>query len=190
MAHVIEPALSGRAKCRGCGRPIPKGELRLGERLPNPFADEGDMTHWFHLDCAAYKRPEVLLETLPATDAAVEDRERLEEEARLGVEHRRLPRVDGAQRAPTGRATCRHCREKIPKGAWRVRLVYYEDGRFEPSGFVHLSCAREYLGTDAVLERLRHFSPDLEGTEVAELEEAVRGAAGGGSPPTPESPPS
>ena len=45
MDHVIEPASSGRAKCRGCGRAIAKGELRLGERLPNPFTDEGEMTH-------------------------------------------------------------------------------------------------------------------------------------------------
>ena len=33
MGHVIEPAASGRAKCRGCGKPIAKNELRLGERL-------------------------------------------------------------------------------------------------------------------------------------------------------------
>ena len=34
-------------KCRGCGRPIARGELRFGERLPNAFA-EGEMTVWFH----------------------------------------------------------------------------------------------------------------------------------------------
>ena len=32
-----------------------RGELRFGERLPNPFA-EGEMTVWFHPLCAAYKR--------------------------------------------------------------------------------------------------------------------------------------
>ena len=61
MPHVLEPASSGRAKCRGCGVAIKKGELRLGERLPNPFA-EGEMTHWYHPVCAAYKRPETFLE--------------------------------------------------------------------------------------------------------------------------------
>ena len=30
MPHLIEPASSGRAKCRGCGKLIAKGELRLG----------------------------------------------------------------------------------------------------------------------------------------------------------------
>ena len=39
MSHLIEPAASGRAKCRGCQRPIQKDELRFGERVPNPFAD-------------------------------------------------------------------------------------------------------------------------------------------------------
>ena len=63
MAHTIEPASSGRARCRGCGKTIAKAELRFGERLPNPFAD-GEMTLWFHLPCAAFRRPESLLEVL------------------------------------------------------------------------------------------------------------------------------
>ena len=61
MAHVFEPASSARSKCRGCGRAIAKGEIRFGERLANPFA-EGEMTHWFHPLCAAYKRPEAMHE--------------------------------------------------------------------------------------------------------------------------------
>lgn len=55
MAHVIEHASSGRAKCHGCDTRIDKGELRFGERRPNAFG-EGEMTLWFHLPCAAYKR--------------------------------------------------------------------------------------------------------------------------------------
>ncbi len=66
MPHVIEPATSGRAKCRGCGERIAKDELRFGERLPNPFA-EGEMTLWFHPLCGAYKRPQPLLEALGET---------------------------------------------------------------------------------------------------------------------------
>ena len=54
MPHVFEEASSGRSKCRGCGVPIAKGELRFGERLPNPFG-EGEVTHWFHPMCAAWK---------------------------------------------------------------------------------------------------------------------------------------
>jgi len=169
MVHVVEPAASGRAKCRGCGRKIAKGELRLGERLPNPFADEGDMTLWFHLRCAAFKRPEPLLEALAATADAPAERDWLEAEARRGLEHRRLPRIDGVERASTGRARCRDCREGIEKGAWRIRLVFYEDGRFSPGGFVHVTCAGGYFGTTELVERLRCFGTGLEETDLAEL---------------------
>lgn len=174
MSHVIEPAASGRARCRGCGRPIPKGELRLGERLPNPFADEGDTTLWFHLVCGAYKRPEPLLEALASTPVTVDREDWLTGEARRSLEHRRLPRIAGAERSPTGRARCRSCREGIPKDSWRIRLTFFEDGRFNPSGFLHPGCARSYLGTDDVLGRLRHFSPDLGGDDLADLERALR----------------
>ncbi|MBN1236916.1 MAG: hypothetical protein JXB36_00370, partial [Gammaproteobacteria bacterium] len=158
---MIEPAASGRAKCRGCDRRIAKGELRFGERLPNMFGD-GEMTLWFHPACAAYKRPEPFLETLAeGAGAALPDAAALEAAARRGIDHRRLPRVDGAERAPTGRARCRHCREPIAKGAWRVPLVYFDEARFEPSGFVHAECAEAYFGTTELIDRARHFNPEL-----------------------------
>ena len=73
MPHVFGAAPTGRSKCRGCGEPIAKGEVRFGESLPNPYA-EGEMTHWFHPLCAAYKRPEALLEALAGqADAAERD---------------------------------------------------------------------------------------------------------------------
>jgi hypothetical protein len=77
--------------------------------------------------------------------------------------------VSGAGRAPTGRAQCRSCRAPIDKGAWRVALVFYEEGRFEPSGFVHAGCAREYFETTDVLARVRRFSPALREEDLAEL---------------------
>ena len=162
MPHLFEVAPSGRAKCRGCGRTIAKGERRFGERLPNPFADEGgDMTHWFHLVCAAYRRPEALLEALPSLAEPIEGQADLEREAQLGVAHHRLPRVNQVERASSGRAACRACREPIAKDAWRISLLYYQDGRFNPSGFVHLACAREYFETADILPRLRYFTPEL-----------------------------
>jgi hypothetical protein len=172
MAHVVERAPSGRAKCRGCGKPIAKDELRFGERLPNPFA-EGEMTLWFHPLCAAMKRPEPLLELLATPTALDPRREELEALARPGIEHRRLPRVDGAQRAPAARARCRACRETIARGEWRIPLVYYEEGRFQPSGYVHATCAREYFGTVALIDRVRHFAPELESGDLAELAAAL-----------------
>jgi poly [ADP-ribose] polymerase len=167
-APVIEQASSGRAKCRGCNRLIAKGELRLGERLPNPFG-EGEMTLWFHVPCAAYKRPAPFVEAIKDTTDTIEGRSDLEDVARAGIEHRRLPRIDGVQRAPSGRARCRHCRELIEKDAWRIPLVYYEEGRFEPSGHIHLRCAPAYFETADVVDRLLHFTPTLTAGESEDL---------------------
>jgi hypothetical protein len=174
--HLMELAPTGRAKCRGCGHAIAAREWRFGERLPNPYADgEGaEMTHWFHPICAAFKRPESLLEFLNAATDPVENRDALLRHAEAGIAHRRLPRVDAAGRAPSGRAACRHCREMIEKGRWRIALVYYEDGRFAPSGYIHLTCAREYLETTDVIDRLRHFSTALTEADIAEIGNELR----------------
>ena len=130
MPHVMEPATSARATCRGCNQKIAKGELRFGERQPNAFG-EGEMTLWFHLACAAYKRPEAFLEVArESTDPAVVA---LIPTADAGIAHRRLPRVNGAERAPTGRARCRSCRELIDTGTWRISLTFFEEYRFAPS---------------------------------------------------------
>jgi Poly(ADP-ribose) polymerase and DNA-Ligase Zn-finger region len=172
MPHVIEAATSARAKCRGCGQRIDKGVLRLGERLPNVFG-EGEMTLWFHIPCAACKRPQVFLDTVQEGVESIDDRERLEQIARRGIEHRRLPRIDGMQRAPTGRARCRSCRELIEPATWRIPLVYYEEGRFEPSGYIHLRCAPGYFETAEVMDHLRQFAPDLSAEDLAEIRAAL-----------------
>lgn len=170
MAHTIEPAASSRAKCRGCGERIAKGELRLGARLPNPFV-EGELTLWFHLVCCAYKHPQPYLDAAQGTTETIDNAEWLEKEAKRSLEYKRLPRLDGAERAPTGRALCRSCRESIAKAAWRISLVYYEEveGRFQPGGFIHPKCAKEYFGTSDVIDRLQHFSPLLGPDDVEEL---------------------
>ena len=172
MSHVFEPAASGRSKCRGCGRALQRGELRFGERIPNPFADGGETMLWFHPLCAAYKRPESVLEALAQSGETVPDREALERAARASLNQQRLPRIDGAERAK-GQATCRQCREPIPRGAWRIRLVYYEEGQFSPSGFIHLAGAKDYFGTADIIEHLLHFSPTLGDAEREELRRSI-----------------
>lgn len=171
MPHVIEPASSGRAKCRGCDQKIAKGELRFGERLPNAFG-EGEMTLWFHLMCGAYKRPESFLEAL-TNQKDVESHERLAAVAEFGIAHRRVPRVNGAERAPSGRARCRSCKQLIERETWRIALVYFEEFRFEPSGFIHAACAREYLETTDLIERIKHFSPNLNNSDLDDLKLAL-----------------
>ena len=174
MPHVIEPAPSGRASCRGCGGKIASGLLRFGERLPNPYADEGgEMTHWFHLTCAAYRRPEPFMEALSAAAGAIADVDQLKEAAQLGITHRRLPRVSTAGRASSGRAACRACKEPIAKDTWRIALVFYDDGRFVPSGFIHAGCTRSYIETTEILDRVKHFSPDLSAADLEELRDAI-----------------
>ena len=171
---LLEKAPTGRAMCRGCGGRIAAGELRFGERIPNPYDEGGgDMTRWFHLACAAFKRPEPFVEML-ATAGPFDDRERLEHEAKIGIEHRRLPRVSTAERASTGRATCRQCKQPIAKGEWRISLVYYEDGRFSPSGYLHPACASAYFESTAIMPRVKHFSPALADADLAEIEAAVK----------------
>ena len=167
MAHVFEPAASGRSKCRGCGRALEKGAIRFGERMANPFAEGTELTLWFHPMCAAYKRPESMLEALEQT-GEVADRDALEKAARASVAQRRLPRIDGAERAK-GQANCRQCREPIPRGAWRVRLVFFEEGRFNPGGFIHVACSGAYFETPEVLDRILHFSRELSADDRSEL---------------------
>lgn len=174
MPHVIEYATSGRAKCRGCDGKIAKGELRFGERQPNAFGD-GEMTLWFHLPCAAYKRPEPFLEVLQnegwedVSDDDLAIARELQPAAEFGIEHRRLPRIDQVGRAPTGRARCRSCRELIEKDSWRIGLVFFEEYRFQPSGFIHAACAKEYFGTTEMLDRVSYFNPELTPEELAAL---------------------
>jgi hypothetical protein len=170
MAHTIEAAKTGRAKCRGCGEPIAAGTLRLGERVPNPFGDDGsETTLWFHVPCAAFLRPEAFIEAIAASAEVIPDREMLEREAQLAVAHRRLSRATSAGRAPTGRATCRSCKQLIDKDTWRIALLYFEDGRLSPSGFIHVKCARDYLETTEIFGRLKHFSPALTEAELEDI---------------------
>jgi hypothetical protein len=170
MPHLIEKASSGRATCRACGRKIAAGEIRFGERRPNPYGDDGtETTQWFHLACGALFRPEPFLEALPASGEPIDRRDWLEAEARRGLVHRRLSRGHAAERAASGRASCRHCRTPIAKDTWRIALVYYEDGRFAPSGFVHAACAPAYFETAELLDRIRQLSPSLTEADVAEI---------------------
>lgn len=179
MTHVIEHASSGRAKCRGCGEKIARDEPRFGERQPNAFG-EGEMTLWFHVPCAAYKRPEPFLELLEGVEAEEISTDELSiahslrPAAEFGIAHRRVPRIDKVGRAPTGRARCRCCRELIDKDTWRIGLVFFEEYRFEPSGFIHAACAQEYFGTTDIRERILHFNPDLGTGELDEIESALR----------------
>ena len=175
MPYVFEDAPTGRSKCRGCGLGIERGELRFGERIPNPFG-KGEATLWFHPRCAGFKRPEALLEALQGPDAPA-DRADLARVAQASAAHRRLARVDGAERAPTGKATCRHCKELIERGEWRIRLAIFEEGQFAGAGFIHLACRTAYFEGHDVLEPLLHFSPKLDEQERKDLTQSYQSSS-------------
>lgn len=176
MGHLLEPATTGRARCRACAQPIAKGTLRFGERIPNPFGD-GEATLWFHPLCAAHRRPEALLATL--TEAGTESDTVLLATARRFSSQRRLPRLDGAERAPSGQAKCRSCHEPIARDTWRIRISYFEDGRFSPGGFVHLGCRGTYFETEDLAEALLLFSPALDEAQREALRHALDGPLAG-----------
>jgi hypothetical protein len=174
LVHTFEPASSGRSKCRGCGQPLERGALRFGERLPNSYG-EGEMTLWFHPLCAAYKRPEPLLEALRAVGTDVPAAASLAHIAEHLLQQPRLARIDGAERAPGSQAKCRHCHENIERGVWRIRIVHHDEGgRFNPGGFIHVGCSTAYFGTAASSEQILHFSRDLSADERASLEQNLR----------------
>jgi hypothetical protein len=168
----IQPAPTGRAKCRGCGSSIAKGELRFGETGPNAYG-EGEATSWFHLVCAATMRPEKLLPVLEADAVEIADRPWLLEQARLGLEYPKLARLTRVERASSGRAHCRACRELIGKGEWRFVLQLFEEGRPNPIGTIHATCAESYFGTAEVLPRAERLTPDLAPDDAADLQKAL-----------------
>jgi len=174
MPDVISPAPTARSKCRGCGRTIEKGALRFGESEANPFG-EGETQRWFHLECAALKRPERFG---PALDAAadVPERDALRGLVQSGLEHPRVVRLLRAERAPSARAHCRHCREIIEKGALRIALEIWEDGRFSPMGSVHARCAPSYFETRELMPRIERTTPDLTPVDRDALEEMIHTA--------------
>jgi hypothetical protein len=152
-AVVIECASSGRAKCRACGDKIPKDTLRFGERLPSPFTDK-PTSYWFHLRCASLKRPRAFERAVLGHSAPIPDREQLLADAALGKQHPRLERIARQELAPSGRAKCRQCRAPIDKDSARFALDIWEEGRFAPIGYIHVTCARDYFGTELNPSRL------------------------------------
>ena len=160
--------------------------MRFGESLPNTFGG-GEMTLWFHPLCAAYKLPDAVVEALQETAAPTPDPEGLRRAALKCKEHPRLTRVGGAERSKSGQAACRHCQDSIEKGSWRIRIVYYEEGRFTPGGYIHAACSRAYLETDDVLEPVLQLTPALSETERQELSVALGASAipftAAGAPP-------
>jgi poly [ADP-ribose] polymerase len=173
MAHMIEEAKSGRARCRTCREPIGKGELRFGEETINAFSD-GDMTYmWHHLACAAKKKPKELKTALDAFDGDIPDRKALEKQIAEGASKQKPGTFPYVEKAPTGRSKCLACDETIEKDTYRVAIEREVDaGGFvrKSAGYLHPACASEFVGDDELAEKLKANS----NLKPAELDEVLQ----------------
>jgi hypothetical protein len=179
MANIIETAKTGRAGCRTCKQPIPKGDLRFGEEVPNAFS-AGDMTYnWHHLPCAAKKKPSALKQALDDTDQDVPDKEELLKAIEANAKNEKPTVLPYAEYAPTARASCVGCSEKIEKGHLRVAIESEDDGSpFPRSGprYVHIACIADHAGEDPeeFFSKVKTNSKNVETKDMQELEAALQ----------------
>lgn len=173
MAETIEVAKTGRARCRICRQPIEKGALRFGEEQPSQFA-EGMQWVWYHLPCAAKKKPVQVKAALDAYEGEVPDRAALTASM---AEADTSPSVyPYAERAPTARSRCLKCREPIDKGALRVATERELEAMGRPgTGYLHPRCAGPYLERDDLASALRQNSRGLTEADLAELDRELAG---------------
>jgi ferredoxin len=174
MSDVIEPASSARSKCRACREKIEKGELRFGESVPNAFG-EGDATHWFHVRCAAERRPEKLAAALESYEGDVPDREALTQVVKDAAANPKLADVRRAEHAPSGRASCQKCHEKIAKDELRVAFEREptEGQAMATTAYVHLACSAEFFGNVGLAAKLKRTSPELTDDDRAAIDTAI-----------------
>ncbi|MBK8258067.1 MAG: hypothetical protein IPK82_36055 [Polyangiaceae bacterium] len=186
MAHIVETAKSGRARCRTCGEGIAKDALRFGEEVPNAFSESGGTTfHWHHAQCAAKKKPSQLREALAVYTGDVHNREELEQLIAENELKQRPTTFPFAERSPSARAKCGECRNVIEKGALRVAVQREPDGpslMIMPATprYLHAACARQSLpgATADVLASIKKNSRGLTDADLAELGAALSDAHG------------
>ncbi len=109
------------------------------------------------------------------------------EQARLAVEHRRLPRLGVITLAPSGRARCRHCGEVMAKGDLRMAVQPIDEGRLQAWGFLHLGCVVAYAGVQPGAERALRYSK-LDPEQTARVREVLAASRVDSPPPKPPSP--
>jgi poly [ADP-ribose] polymerase len=185
MSDMIEVAKSGRAACRTCKSPIPKGDLRFGEEFANQFSVDGEMGHrWHHMKCAAEKLPNKLKDAMAAYEGEIPNRAELDALADEAAKQQKgksdaFPYVD---LAPTGRARCIQCREPLEKAQPRVAVERELDAGGMTrmgAGYLHPACAAAYVaargqGTlDDLVAGLRKHTTALSGEALEGVLSAV-----------------
>lgn len=168
---MIEAAKTGRSSCRTCREKIGKGELRFGI-VDYTFSSDGSFK-WHHLACAAKKEPEALQEAIAAYEGELPDKDALLAACAEGKKGTAVPR---AEPAPSGRAKCLKCGEKIAKGELRVVVERMIEalGQARPA-YLHPGCApgSEHVeGIDDLAATLRENSA-LSDEQLTELDAAL-----------------
>ena len=182
MAHTIEIAKSGRAGCRTCRQPIPKGELRFGEETVNAFSDTGAMTYqWHHLMCAAKKKPSQLEEAMKSFVGEIPNRAEVEAVIAIEGPKQKPTSFPYAERAPTNRSRCGECGETIEKGEIRIATPREVEGagmQNPGARYLHPPCAvataeGEPEGVAGMVEKIRKNSRGLSKEELDEIAAAM-----------------
>ena len=173
--YRIEAARSSRSRCRTCRRKIEKDKLRIGVLLEGPY---GTGYLWHHLNCAAKRRADDVeaayeqkawdegLEVPP-----LEELQKLREKAEKAKAERKEPPY--TERAPSGRAKCKHCEELIEKESFRVVLArevrFGNQIRGNPIN-VHPKCVAGELRAEDCMTEIDGFADALRqnSTGVAE----------------------
>lgn len=160
----IEAAKTGRSKCRNCREAIEKAALRLGV-VSYQFDSDGSWT-WYHLPCGAALFPESFETAVTEFDGEIPDLDGLREAARKAARKNLVPRIEPA---PSGRAACLNCSEKIkPKGTLRVVVEREEEDQgMTRLGYVHVGCAKGFVKTEGDLLELLLGNSDLEEEQLA-----------------------
>lgn len=179
MAHVIEKAKSGRAKCRKCREKIEKDELRFGHEAESQFGDEGVAVQWYHLKCAAQKVPLDLEATLKGFADELPGRVELEAEIAKNRSKQKPTTMPYAEVAPSARSSCQVCDEKIAKGEIRIAVEReIEAGGFSRmgAGYLHPQCAMSYEEIpDDLAEQIEANSISLAADDLSDVIEQLEG---------------
>lgn len=179
MAHIVETAKSGRARCRTCGGGIQKGELHLAEEASDPASDTGTTSYRHHLECAAKKAPAALRAALERCPFPVPHRPVLERLIAENEPRQKPTSLPYAERAPSPKTHCGECHTVIAKGSLRVALHRENEG-LNPTmpttpRYFHAACVHSVIAGDLVvaLGQIRTNSPGLTHEDMDELTRAL-----------------
>ena len=179
MPHAIELAKTGRSSCRTCKTTIGKDELRIGEEVSNAFAPGETTFTWHHLQCAAKKKPSVVKQAIEHTDLEIPDKQQLMKTLEEAGKNEKPTVFPHAEVAPSGRALCVSCAEKIDKGVIRIAVQPAGDpGGYGPrSSYLHPKCAIGHTESEPqeLFNKVKANSLQLNDEQISELLNALIG---------------